>query len=250
MKNEKVIGYCRVSTENQKKEGTIELQEKCIQEYASNNNLELVKMFCDNGVSGSKELENRPGLAELFIFLEENKTIQKVVIYKLDRLARDLYIQEHIIKKLKEIEIELFSIEEPNLMDDDPIRKAFRQFLGIISELEKSYITMRLSSGRKSKAQRGGYAGGSTALGYITKNKILEIDPEQSKIIKKIFYLRRYKKLSYDKIAKKLNFDGVPTARGGQWYAGTVQYMLKNPIYRGKTNYNENTGTNKNLIIL
>lgn len=250
MEKEKILGYCRVSTENQKKEGTIELQETIITEYAKNNNFELVKMFCDNGISGTKELENRPGLAELFLYLEDEKEVKKVIIYKLDRLARDLYIQEHIIKKLIELEVSLLSIEEPNLMDDDPIRKAFRQFLGIISELEKSYITMRLSSGRKSKAQRGGYAGGSTALGYVTKNKILVIDPEQSKIIKNIFYLRRYKKLSYSKIAKKLNFDEVPTARGGKWYAGTVQYILKNPIYRGNTSYNNFEGINKNLIIL
>jgi len=245
---DKIIGYCRVSTNNQKKEGTISIQKQEIVEYCKKNNLELVKIFSDNGVSGTKELENRPGLASLILFLEKNK-INKVLIYKLDRLARDLYIQEHIIRKLKDLKVELISIKEPNLNDNEPMRKAFRQFLGIISELEKNYITMRLSSGRMKKAKNGGFAGGSTALGYITKGKKLYIDEEQTKIIKKIFYLRRYKKLSYGKIAKYLNEKGTKSARGGTWHAGTVYYILKNPIYRGKLNYAENFSKNKDLNI-
>ena len=51
------------------------------------------------------------------------------------------------------------------------MRKAFRQFIGIVSELEKAFITMRHNGGRINKAQKGGYAGGATALGYKTKNK-------------------------------------------------------------------------------
>ena len=62
----KILGYCRVSTDSQKEEGTIEIQEKALIEYAKKNNIELLQIFKDEGVSGSKELENRPGLAELF----------------------------------------------------------------------------------------------------------------------------------------------------------------------------------------
>ncbi|MBA7563257.1 hypothetical protein ES708_04912 [subsurface metagenome] len=65
----------------------------------------------------------------------------------------------------------LISIKEPHLDSNDPMRKAFRQFIGIVSELEKTFITMRHSGGRINKAQKGGYAGGTTALGYKTKNK-------------------------------------------------------------------------------
>ena len=61
----------------------------------------LVNIFKDNGISGASELENRPELAKLFSYAEENKEIEGVLIFKLDRLARDIYIQEHLIKKLK-----------------------------------------------------------------------------------------------------------------------------------------------------
>ena len=157
----RLVGYCRVSTDSQKEEGTIEIQEKALKEYVNKNNFEMVKIFKDEGVSGS--LENRPGLAELFYFIEDNKEIKGVLIFKLDRLARDLYIQEHLIKKLELLDIKLLSIKEPDLSSTDPMRKAFRQFMGIVSELEKAFITMRLSAGRINKAQKGGFAGGSTA---------------------------------------------------------------------------------------
>jgi len=95
----KLIGYCRVSTDNQKDEGTIELQTRALTDYCEFKGYELVQTFKDEGVSGG--LENRPALAEMFTFLEANPDTEGVLIYKLDRLARDLYIQEHLIKKLE-----------------------------------------------------------------------------------------------------------------------------------------------------
>ncbi|GAI42955.1 unnamed protein product, partial [marine sediment metagenome] len=107
----KVVGYARVSTDSQKEEGTIEIQVKALNLYIKERKLELVKIFKDEGISGSSELENRPGLAELFNFIETNKDIKGVLIFKLDRLARDLYIQEHLIKKLELLDKELISIK-------------------------------------------------------------------------------------------------------------------------------------------
>ena len=103
--SKKIIGYCRVSTDNQKDEGTIDIQRQALKEYADTKGYELVRTFEDEGVSGG--LEDRAGLAELFNFLEDeaNKDTEAVLIFKLDRLARDLYIQEHLIKKLLYVQI-------------------------------------------------------------------------------------------------------------------------------------------------
>jgi len=234
----KVIGYCRVSTDNQKDEGTIELQRQALREYAEQKGYELVKIFEDEGVSGG--LEDRAGLAELFNFLEdkENKGIEAVLIFKLDRLARDLYIQEHLIKKLEALNIKLISTKEADLASDDPMRKAFRQFMGIISELEKAFITMRLSGGRINKIKnKRAYAGGGIALGYSTKNKDLVINAKQAETIKQIFKMRRYQRKGLREIARVLNERGTPTARGGKWHAGTIRYILANPIYKGIMEY-------------
>jgi site-specific DNA recombinase len=230
----KIIAYCRVSTDNQKEEGTIELQVEAIKDYCKSRDLELVEIFKDEGISGG--LENRPALADLFSFLEEVKDIDAVVIFKLDRLARDLYIQEHIIKKLEALNVGLISTKEPNLASDDPMRKAFRQFMGIVAELEKSFITMRLSGGRINKAKKGRYAGGGVAIGYKSEGKELVISGEEAEIVKNIYKLRRSRK-GLREIARTLNENNIPTARGGKWYAGTVKYILENPIYKGVLEY-------------
>jgi len=230
-----LVGYCRVSTENQKEEGTIDIQRQSLQDYAEAHGHQLLKVFCDEGVSGG--LEDRPALSALFGYLERHREVEGVLIYKLDRLARDLYLQEHLIKKLEKMGKRLLSIQEPNLEGTDPMRKAFRQFMGIVAELEKAFITMRLSGGRINKARNGGYAGGSTALGYKAERKELRIDPEKAETVRLIFRMKRHRRMSLGAIARELNEKEIPTARVGKWYPGTVKYILENPLYRGAISY-------------
>ena len=249
--SKKIIGYCRVSTDNQKDEGTIDLQRQALKEYADAKGYELVKVFEDEGVSGG--LENRAGLAELFDFLEdkENKGVEAVLIFKLDRLARDLYIQEHLIKKLEALSVGLISTKEADLASDDPMRKAFRQFMGIVSELEKSFITMRLSGGRINKIKnKKTYAGGGIALGYSTIDKDLVIDTAGADTIRQIFKMKRYGKKGLREIARTLNEQGVATARGGEWHAGTIKYMLANPLYKGVMAYSGIKAERSDLALL
>jgi len=244
----KIIGYCRVSTDNQKEEGTIEIQEYALKEYAQKNGYDLITIFRDDGVSGG--LEDRPGLVELFSYLESDNQADSVLIYKLDRLARDLYIQEHLIKKLELLQRSILSVKEPNLDSNDPMRKAFRQFMGIVSELEKSFITMRLSGGRINKARKGGFAGGSVPFGYSSEDKSLKIDDVAIKVVREIFHLKRYNRMGLRGIARHLNDNNVPTARGGKWYAGTVRYILKNELYKGKVVYKEVSSDRQDLRII
>jgi site-specific DNA recombinase len=244
----KAVAYCRVSTNNQKIEGTIELQENAITEFCKSNNFTLVKSFNDNGISGG--LENRSALSELFSYLEQNKEIRTVIIWKLDRLARNLYLQEHLIRKLEELKVTLVSAKEPNLDSTDPMRKAFRQFMGIVSELEKSFITMRLSAGRLNKARKGQYSGGRPAYGYSVKNGKMKINQKEADIVQQIYKMKRYRRMSYWDIVKELNQDKVKTANGGNWFAGTVRYLLKNPLYKGVLTYKSIETKTPNLSIL
>ena len=243
---QRLVGYCRVSTDNQKEEGTIEIQEYALSEFAGKNNYKLVKIFKDDGVSGG--LEDRPGLAEMFSYLETKPRVKGVLIYKLDRLARDLYIQEHLIKKLEILQKSIFSVKEHGLDSKDPMRKAFRQFMGIVSELEKAFITMRLSGGRLNKARKGGYSGGRVALGYKAENKDLVLDEKNLETIKKIFSLRSQEG-GYREIARYLEKRGIPTSRGGHWYGATVKYILRNKLYKGKLVYKNIASNRKDLEI-
>jgi len=243
MKEERVklkyCGYARVSTGNQKEEKTIAIQEQALKEYAEKNNIELARIFKDDGVSGG--LEDRPALAEMFDYLEleENQNIEGVIIFKLDRLARDVRIQENLIYDLQEKRNKkIISLKEPDLDSKDITRVLMRQMLGAIAEYEKGVIAMRLKAGRMNKIKNGGFAGGGVALGYRPVDKQLIIAEEDAKTIKTIFYLKRYKRMSLSGIAKKFNEENIKTARGGLWYAGTIRYILNNDIYKGRMKYN------------
>lgn len=229
------IAYCRTSTENQKEEKTIELQEKDITKFANRTGIEIIAWYKDEGVSGG--LENRPALVGMMDSLESSADIDGVVIYKLDRLARDLYIQEGLIKELSKMGKELVSTLEPDLGSDDPFRKAFRQMLGVFAEFEKAMITLRMKTGRNNAVAKGFWHGGQV-FGYDALNGTLVVNTEEAETVRRIFSLWRYKKLNCSQIARLLNSEGVPTKRvGSLWRPLTIKKIITNPLYRGRMRY-------------
>lgn len=243
--------YLRVSTGNQKEEKTIQIQEIAIKEYAEKNNINIVKMFEDDGISGG--LEDRPALAELFDSLKTNgKDIEGIIIYRLDRLARSVRIQENLIYDLQEKRgKKIISIKEPDLDSKDITRVLTRQILGSISQYERGVIAMRLKSGRLNKLRKGGFPGGGVAMGYEVIDKELVRKPEDVAIVRQIYYLKRYKRYSLSEICKTLNGNNIKTPKGGaQWYAGTVKYILNNSLYRGRMSYSGAEATRSDLSLI
>lgn len=245
----KFIAYCRTSTENQKEEKTIELQVESLLKYANKTGIEIIDWFKDDGVSGG--LENRPELIKMMKRLETDQEITGVLIYKLDRLARDLYIQEGLIKELSKLNKQVISTLEPDLDSKDPFRKAFRQMLGVFAEFEKAMITLRMKNGRNSSVAKGGWHGGQV-YGYDSTDKgKLKINKPEAEIVKRISYLHRYKQLSPSALARLLNQEGIPTKRKDtKWHSLTITKILKNPIYKGKIRYGNQIFEGKHESIL
>lgn len=242
------VAYCRTSTENQKEEKTIELQEKDITRYANKHNIEIVDWFNDAGVSGG--LEDRPALVEMMARLEKSDDVSGVVIYKLDRLARDLYIQEGLLRELAKMDKELVSTLEPDLGSDDPFRKAFRQMLGVFAEFEKAMITLRMKNGRNNSVAKGFWHGGQV-YGYDAINGALVINSDEATVIKRIFHMKRYQRLTCSEIARVLQREGVPTKRSGSiWRPLTIKKIIENPIYKGKIRYGDNIYEGKHTPII
>ncbi|KAF0248631.1 MAG: site-specific recombinase DNA invertase Pin, partial [bacterium] len=84
----KAVCYVRVSTEEQAAFGySIEAQEEKIKAYCLLNNLEIVKIIREEGVSAGKDLSTRPGGAQL-LELVKKKQVNNIVAIKLDRIFR------------------------------------------------------------------------------------------------------------------------------------------------------------------
>ena len=241
------LAYCRVSTENQKDEKTIELQVENLTKYAHKNNIEIIEWFKDDGVSGA--LENRPELVRMMECLKNSPDVAGVLIYKLDRLARDVYIQEGLIREFSKLKKQIVSTLEPDLDSDDPFRRAFRQMLGVFAEFEKAMIVLRMKSGKRRKAELGGFHGGFV-YGYRSVKGQLEVNEQEAQVVREIFHMKKKKRMHLTCIAGYLNSNGIKTRLHGHWHASTIKGILENPIYKGKLRFGGKIydGQHKNLL--
>ena len=225
------FGYVRVSSPGQGAEERdgIPRQKAAIRKHAAAHNIRIVQWFSDM-VSGRKDLENRPGLQEMMTALHGNGT-KLVLIEKLDRLARDLMIQESIIADFRRNGFELVSVVEPDMCSDDPTRKLLRQMLGAFAEYECTMISLKLKGARlRAAAKRGAdYVEGRVPFGYrVVKHDGIPVrvpEPTEQATISRIKHLRDAGH-SLAKIAEKLTAEGRKARAGNKWYEKQVARVL------------------------
>lgn len=106
-------GYLRVSGKGQVEGDGFIRQLKAIKEYAATHGMKIVNVYREEGVSGTKESADRPAWSELMTALHSNG-VKVVIVERLDRLARDLMVQETIVADLRKYGFELVRAEEPS----------------------------------------------------------------------------------------------------------------------------------------
>ena len=211
----RAYAYLRVSGKAQVKGDGFPRQLKAIREYAKTHGIRLAKVFREEGVSGAKELNNRPALSEMMQALHGNG-VKLVLVERLDRLARDLMVQETIVGDLRKYGFELTSVTEPDLCQDDPTRKLMRQIFGAISEYEKAMIVIKLRGARQRKKARTGRCEGRKPYGHY---------PGEKGVIDRMRTLRD-DGLGFDRVAARLNADGFLTRKGTAWHGFSVNRIL------------------------
>lgn len=222
----KVIAYTRVSTDTQAEKGLgLDMQRRAIREWAKANGHKVIAWYGSaEGVSGTNGLDTRPELAEAFQALHEGKA-DALAVYRLDRLARKLALQETWIGQLERVGKQVISVTEPYAGDDE-MRTLIRQILGAVSEYERTVIYKRLQGGRAEKAAQGGYAYGSPPYGWESKDKALApVEAEQD--VLRAMHALRADGVSYGAIASDLNARGVIARKGGRWHAQTVSRAVQ-----------------------
>jgi site-specific DNA recombinase len=242
------VGYVRVSGELQVENGAgIEIQKETLLRFCkANPKYNLIKIYEDPAFSGSTI--DRPGLLALLEAAKKN-SFQAVLVHKIDRIARDVYFTLYVEKELKKYGVELYSISEPYRWND-PTQRIFLQLISSFAEFERTRITERMLSGRMRKISGGRYAGGRPPRGYIAEKGELQIDEVEAGVIEKIFKLRRYGRRSAYMIAKILNEAEVKSKHGKVWYPCTIEYILKNPVYKGVIRYGKaERGIHKQIVV-
>jgi DNA invertase Pin-like site-specific DNA recombinase len=227
----RLTAYVRVSTGKQAREDKLgkPVQEKAIRAYARDGGHRIVEWRYDDGVSGGNGLDARKGLP-LAVHDVRSGHAEGIVMYRLDRLARDLIKQETVLAELRRIgTVHTTSPAEREYLEDDPddpTRKLIRQVLGAVNEYERNMIRLRLESGRQAKAEQGRYAGyGSPAFGQQSVDHELVTSDREAAVIARMRQLRA-EGLSYAAIADQLNAEGLKPKRGGTWHPMTVSRVL------------------------
>lgn len=228
----KAIGYIRVSTEEQAREGiSLEAQEDKIKKYADLHNLDLIQIIGDEGKSG-KDL-NREGIKKAISLCKKGK-VNHLIVYKMDRLTRRtldlLTLVEEVFKLNK---VQFHSISEK--VDTSTAQgKFFLTITGAMAQMERDLVSERTREALQYKISKGELVG-SPPLGFEAIEKELKKTQDELVVVQEIFKMKKGRgknKLSLRQIANRLNEKMIPTKRGGKWYAGTVRYILRNSRYR------------------
>jgi DNA invertase Pin-like site-specific DNA recombinase len=224
-----LIGYRRVSTTGQVDRYGLAAQETDLRAYAHSTGHRLIRIETDGAKPGSLPPDERPGLLAALKAVEKDEADGLLVPGDLDRLARELIVQEAILARVWKAGGVVHATTRGEILaddPDDPMRTAIRQFMGVVAQLDRALTAKRMRNGRKAKAAAGGYAGyGSPAFGQHSVDGELAASEREAAIIARMRELRAAGR-SYRLIADQLNIEGLKPKRGGTWHAMTVSRVL------------------------
>ena len=261
-----VVGYARVSTDLQREKETIKTQVELIERYCIEKGYRLVEMICDDGVSGTLSLEQRPG-GQRLLELAKGGKIAGLLVYKADRIGRDVFVNEMAVRQLHdELGVNFIGVAE-KIDLSTPIGRAMFTFQSAIGRLERENTLQRSRDATIRLAREGTWLGGIVPYGYRVDGRdrdarlriAHEVDPltgmSEADVVKMMFEWSANDGLSSVQIAQKLNDLGIPTAyvrdermvqrtgtdgagkrklkTRGVWRGGRVRNMLIEPTYKG-----------------
>lgn len=215
---EKAFGYLRVSGKGQIDGDGFDRQKDAIERYAAGNGFEIIGWYRDEGVSGT--LADRPALAEMMVSLEQNGHGAKtVLVERVDRLARDLMIQETLLDDFNRKGFSIISATDGDLLEDDPTRRLVRQVLGAIAEYDKTMTVLKLRAARERERKRSGKCEGRKSYGEAMPEVLAEIKRLNRKP-------RGGKRMKAPKIAETLNAAGFRTMTGKEFNGQIVRNII------------------------
>ena len=232
----RVVLYARVSSEQQaKKDLSIKAQLRALRSFATERGWVVVAEYVDAAKSG--RTANRPAYIKMLSAVKHQE-IDAVVVWKLDRLARNMEISTSLDAHLRKCRVRIISLHEN--IDDTPQGKLTARLFESFAEFYSNNLSQDIQRGLREVARRGFFPFSHAPVGY-RKVKVqdgtalrnqLEPDPIYGRIVADIF--EDYADgTTVPSIAKALNSEGVPTNLGRRWTKKHIYKILRNPVYCG-----------------
>ena len=237
----RVALYIRVSTQEQAKEGySIGEQEKRLRSYCEAMQWDIFKVYIDPGYSGGDT--NRPGLQDLMRDVKAG-LIDKVVVYKLDRLSRSqkdtLILIEDVFLTNK---VDFVSMSE-SFDTATPVGRAVLGLLAVFAQLERDQIKERMGMGKEARAKEGKWGGGSSEpIGYdydpVTETLIVN-DYEKLQILEAVeLFLKGTPLRTICNIFHNKGYTYVgKSGHVAEWDPKRLKYVFQNKTYLGYIKY-------------
>ena len=219
------VVYARYSSHNQR-DVSIDQQVKAINEFADRQQLKVISVYADRALSGTTD--NRPEFQRM---IEDSKAgaFQYVIVYSMDRFARDRFDSITYKKVLKDNGVRVLSAMEN--ISDDPSGILLESVLEGLAEYYSRELSQKIKRGLQDNAEKGLVAA-SIPFGYMKgPDGKYAIHPEESVIVKEIFD-RVLHKESYIDIARDLNERGIRTKTKTEWNRSSFKF-LTNERYMG-----------------
>ena len=226
-----IAAYCRVSTDKEDQLNSLEAQKNFFQEYCAKTNDNLVRLYADEGISGTKT-KNRKEFLRMMSDAEHG-LFQMVVVKDISRFARNTVDLLQNIRKLKSmgIETQFLTANMTSMGNSEFVLTVF----GALAQEESNNTSKRVKFGKKINAEKGRVP--NIVFGYdktIGDYFNLTINQEEADVVRQIF--RWYTEDGYGaaKIAGMLNDRKILTKRNCRWTQNAVCRILTNEIYIGR----------------
>jgi len=244
-----VVGYCRVSTLEQKRKGYgIDIQIRDVTVFAERQGLFVSRFYKDEAQSGVSE--HRRALSRLLRDCRHGR-IAAVILPSLDRLSRDVRIAENLFHDFEQLEVQILIADMPTYNSRDRKDVMLRQIREVIAEENRKDIIERLLKGRQERIRRGLPAGGNVAYGYRREGKRIVPDTLESVAVRMIFELAG-QGTDRASIADALNRRGLTRRNGRFWAQRQIAAILSRcQLYRAGTfHYGAVEGRDSSLVLL
>jgi len=226
----KIAAYCRVSTDKEDQLMSLRAQKEFFAEYADKNNLELVELYADEGISGTK-LKNRKEFNRMMLDAQQRK-FASVYVKDVSRLARNVVDFLQSIRKLKVLNIDCRFVTANMSTNDGELTLTI---LAAVAQEESANLSKRVKFGKQRNAEKGRVP--NIVYGYnktIGEYFNLAVNLVEAGIVKWIFDTYVHRRHGANKIAQLLNQQGLKTKRNCRWSQQAISTILTNQLYIGK----------------
>ena len=228
-----VVIYARFSSHSQT-EQSIEGQLKECYAYAQRNDYTVVGEYIDRALSGTTD--HRPGFQKR-IADSSKKTFQGVLVYQLDRFARNRYDSATYKSKLKKNGVRVLSAREN--ISDDASGVLMEAVLEGMAEYYSVELSQKIRRGMDINAEKCLSTGGNLALGFrVDSEKHIQIDPDTAPVVQKIFEMYASGQSMAD-IIRYLNANQIKTSYGNEFNKNSINRILRNKRYIGVYTYRD-----------